>query len=51
MTKYEVFLIPKPGVMGGSIKVVIEAQSSFQAEEIAEAQYGTKYLNRGSILA
>ena len=51
MTKYEIFLVPKPGVMGGSIKVVIEAQNAFQAEEIAEAQYGTKYLNRGSILA
>ncbi len=51
MTKYEIFLAPKPGTRGSNIKVVIEAQSAFQAEDIAEAQYGSNYFNRGSTLA
>ena len=43
MERYEFFLVSRPDTRGGNVKVIIEANSVFQAREMAEAQYGDKY--------
>ena len=43
MQKTKVHLMPKPGVPGSDIKVVIEAFDSITAVQMAKAQYGDKY--------
>ena len=43
MKTYKVVLSPKSGTSGGTINVTVQANDKAKAQNIAEAQYGSKY--------
>ena len=43
MNSYKVRLVAKPGTSGGSTSVIIEANTEFQAKQLASTQYGSDY--------